>query len=98
MPTEDRKKVLLAVSALFPNSKLSEHTGKMTGKVGLSHFKELAEKEKIRAAVEAELDTNIAGARSHIDLNKTAAYSGKVGLDEQSPIGKIRLYVAWERA
>lgn len=96
LPTEDRKKVADALARIFPGSKLSEKGGKMVGIVGLSFFKQLVEKEKIMAAVEAILDKNLSGQRSHIDLNKMAACAGRIGIDEDSPIGKIRLHVDWK--
>ena len=96
LPTEDSKKVLAALGRIFPDSKFSERAGKMVGSVSLSTFKRLAEKEKIRAAVEAILDKNLFGQRSYIDLNKMAACAGKIGMDEDSPIGKIRLHVDWK--
>ncbi len=96
LPTEDVKKVLEAVARIFPDSKLSEKDGKMIGSVDLSFFRQLAEKEGINTAVEAILDKNLSGQRSYIDLNKMAACAGKIGMDEDSPVGKIRLHVDWK--
>jgi predicted RNA binding protein with dsRBD fold (UPF0201 family) len=98
LPTEDRKKVLLALSNLFPDSKFKEDGYRLIGEVGLSRFKELLEKEEIRAAIEAALDDNLAEDRSFLDLNKTAALVGRVAIDESSPLGKIRLQVPWKKA
>ncbi len=96
LPTEDVKKVADVVARIFPGSKLSEKDGKMIGSVDLSFFKQLVEKEEIKAVVEAILDKNLSGQRSHIDLNKMAACAGKIGMDEDSPVGKIRLHVDWK--
>ena len=98
LPTEDRKKVLLALSNLFPDSKFKEDGHRLIGEAGLSRFKELLEKEEIRAAIEAALDDNLAGETSFLDLNKTAALAGRVAIDESSPLGKIRLQVPWKKA
>ena len=98
LPTEDRKKVLLALSNLFPDSKFKEEGGRLTGEVDLSRFKELLEREEIRTAIEAVLDDNLAGETSFLDLNKTAALAGRVAIDESSPFGKIRLQVPWKKA
>ena len=96
LPTEDVKKVLEAIARIFPNSKLSERDGKMIGSVDLSFFKQLVEKEDIKTVVEALLDKNLSGQRSYIDLNKMAACAGRIGMEEDSPIGKIRLHVDWK--
>ena len=96
LPTEDVKKVADAIARIFPNSKLSEKDGKMIGSVDLSFFKQLAEKEDIKTAIEAMLDKNLSGQRSYIDLNKMAACSGRIGTEEDSPVGKIRLHVDWK--
>ena len=98
LPTEDRKKVLLALSNLFPDSKFKEDGYRLIGEAGLSRFKELLEKEEIRTAIEAALDDNLAGETSFLDLNKTAALVGRVAIDESSPLGKIRLQVPWKKA
>ncbi len=96
LPTEDVKKVLEAVGRIFPDSKLSKKDGKMIGIVSLSFFKQLAENEDITTVVEAVLDKNLSGQRSHIDLNKMAACAGRIGMEEDSPVGKIRLHVDWK--
>lgn len=96
--TEDKKKVLTALNNLFPNSKFREMEGKLVGDVDLTFFKKILEKEKIRAAIESVLDENITGQHSYINLNKSAALYGKVALDEDSPVGKIRLQVPWKKA
>lgn len=98
LPTEDKKKVLLALNNLFPDSKFKEDGDRLIGEVGLSRFKELLEKEKIRTAIEAILDENLAGEKAFLDLNKIAALAGRVAMDESSPIGKIRLQVPWKKA
>jgi len=98
LPTEDRKKVLLALSNLFPDSRFKEDGYRLIGEVDLSRFKELLEKEKIRTTIEAVLDDNLAGETSFLDLNKTAALAGRVAIDESSPLGKIRLQVPWKKA
>lgn len=96
--TEDKKKVLSALDNIFPIHVFSEKEDTIVGEAELAKFRELAEKENIRAAIEAVLDSNLAGETSHIDLNKTAALAGRIGLDEESPIGKIRLRVPWKKA
>lgn len=98
LPTEDKKKVLLAVSNIFPDSKLKEEDDRLTGEVSLSRFKELLEKEEIRTTVETILDENASGEKSFLDLNKTAALAGRLAIDESSPVGKIRLQVPWKKA
>jgi len=96
--TEDESKVLSALNKIFPASNFEGKGDKIVGEVSLSSFKDLVEKEKIRAAIEALLDENLSGEKSYIDLNKLAALVGRVGIDEGSPIGKIRLYVSWKKA
>jgi len=98
LPTEDRKKVLLALSNLFPDSKFKKEGYRLIGEADLSRFKELLEKEEIRTAIEAALDDNLAGEKAFLDLNKTAALAGRVAIDESSPFGKIRLQVPWKKA
>ena len=98
MATESEEKLASALKNIFPDISVEKKTCALEGRADLSRFKELAEKEQILAAVESILDDNVEGGSSHIDLNKIAALAGRIGMDEGSPIGKIRLSVPWKKA
>lgn len=96
-PTEDAELVKKAVLNIFPGAKLEAKDGKISGKTELSAFKEQLAKEKIRSTVCELLDRNCTGGESFVDLHKMAAVAGKVAIDEDFPLGKIRLKVSWKR-
>jgi len=98
MATESEEKLMSALKNIFPDISAEKKDSALEGHANLSRFKELAEKEQILAAVESILDDNVDGDSSHIDLNKIAALAGRIGIDEGSPIGKIRLSVPWKKA
>jgi predicted RNA binding protein with dsRBD fold (UPF0201 family) len=98
LPTEDEKIVLAALRNLFPDCIVAKEHGTCVGRADLARFKELLEKEQIIGTIEGILDENVSDGESHIDINKMAALAGRVGVDEGSPIGKIRLYVPWKKA
>jgi predicted RNA binding protein with dsRBD fold (UPF0201 family) len=94
-PTEDALKVEAAVRKLFPDANLVVEAGRMTGTTGLAMFKKIITEERIRTTIATAFEQNASAGRSHIDLAKMAAVAGKVALDEDFPLGRIRLRVAW---
>jgi hypothetical protein len=96
-PTEDPEKVKAAVLSIFPGAELQTKGQKLAGNAVLSVFKEQLEKEKIRVTICTILDSNFSEGKSYVDLHKLAAVAGRVSVDEEFPLGKIRLTVPWSR-
>jgi predicted RNA binding protein with dsRBD fold (UPF0201 family) len=96
-PTEDPEKVIGAVMRIFPNARLREEHGRIVGDTNLDFFRELLEKQKIRFSFAEILEKNQYGKTTFIDLNKLAAEAGRIGVDEDFPLGKIRLTLTLEK-
>ncbi len=85
--TEDPEKLLMAIKKIFPNSELEIGKDEILGNVKDDDFWELADKQKIRKTLETAIEEN----KGYVDLSKLAAAAGKLGIDEENPLGKIRL-------
>lgn len=100
-PTEDEHKVERAIKNIFPNIQLSlvkdaeERTmlkGQAQGLEGLSTFRGLLKREKIRAAARSVMFSSISDGGLVISLNKQAAFAGHVSFAAEpgeSPLGPI---------
>ena len=100
-PTEDEHKVERAIKNLFPNIQLSlvkdaeERTilkGHTQGLQGLSAFRELLKRERIRAAARSIMFSSVSDSGLVINLNKQAAFAGHVSFaiePGESPLGPI---------
>lgn len=100
-PTEDARKVERAIKNIFPNVQLNlvkdaeERTrvaGQTQGLEGLSAFRELLRRERIRAAARSVMFSSMSVNGLVISLNKQAAYAGHVSFTSEpgeSPLGPI---------
>ncbi len=100
-PTEDERKVERAIRNIFPSIQLSlvkdgeertRLTGQAQGLQGLSAFRELLKKERIRAAARSIMFSSISDSSLIISLNKQAAYAGHISFALEpgvSPLGPI---------
>ena len=96
-PTEDSEKLKTSLQKLFPDSELALGGPQLTGNTDLSYFKGLLEKQRIRATICSILDANFSAGSSFIDISKLACEAGKVAVDADFPLGRIRLHVAWQK-
>lgn len=95
-PTEDAAKVKACVLHIFPEARLMEEDGKITGETDLGFFKGILEKQRIRSTIADVMEQNRSGGTTFVDLSKLAAEAGRVGIDEDFPLGKIRLILTLE--
>lgn len=89
MPTEDPKRLLRSIKKIFPDAELKVEKDKIIGESNLEHFNELLAKQKIRKTIADELKKN----KNRLDLSKLACEAGKVSLNENFPLGKVRLTI-----
>ena len=88
LPTESAPKVIEHAKSLFPEAEFNEAHGAITGSSdSVSHFMELAKRQRIRGAVHAALVRNYHEGKSRIELNKQC--KGKVNLYLGSELGPI---------
>ncbi|MGQ9542746.1 MAG: RNA-binding domain-containing protein [Candidatus Bathyarchaeia archaeon] len=105
LPTEDEEKVRLAVSNIFPKLKfgvikISDVQGRLVGTShdleGLSRFKELLSRERIRAAAWSVLASSVHENYLTIHLNKQTAYAGHLSFATEpgeSVLGPITVHI-----
>jgi len=103
-PTEDPEKVLEAVKKIFSeidfNIRWLDGVAVVEG-VGeglkvLENLKRLIRERRIRASARRILKSSISGAKLTFNLNKQAAYAGKVSFTEpylESPLPPIRVEI-----
>lgn len=97
-PTERADKVLKAVENLFPNLEFGEKDGVLSArginKNDLATFKELLKQQQIRDTARGFLSKRIDGNKLSFQLNKQAAYMGKVNfVDFDIALGTIRVEI-----
>lgn len=103
-PTEDPKKVELAIRNLFelssleftPSNRGSYIQAKTTGKEGLEKLYNLIRKERILTAARHVLRKGIIGESIIFYLNKQAAYVARISFCDpmgESPLGPIRVEI-----
>jgi predicted RNA binding protein with dsRBD fold (UPF0201 family) len=102
-PTEDESKVKHAIMTLFPSVELRcipDSEGRLTligeagGLEGLTEFRSLLRRERIRAAAKSLMFSSVLDHRLVVYLNKQAAYAGHVSFATnhgESPLGPITL-------
>jgi len=107
-PTEDPEKVLRAIRNLLPNcaptiSRIDERHAKFEGSVArledLDNLKSLLRQEAIRDVARRLLFKSVSGSSIVVQLNKQAAFAGKVSFCEhydESPLGPITLTITTE--
>jgi hypothetical protein len=103
-PTEDAKKVRLAIENIFGTVEFEVRTGKYgdtlvaktKGTQGLTKFYNLLRRERIRDAARSVLFRGIDGKSITFYLNKQVAYAGHVSFSEptgESPLGPIKVKI-----
>ncbi len=102
-PTEDESKVKHAIMTLFPSVELKRIPdsdgrlaliGEAAGLEGLTEFRSLLRRERIRAAAKSLMFSSALDHRLIVYLNKQAAYAGHVSFATnhgESPLGPITL-------
>lgn len=89
MPTEDPKRLMRSIKKIFPDADLRVEKNKIIGESDLEHFNELLANQRIRNTIHDELEKN----KNQLDLSKLACEVGKISLDEDFPLGKVRLTI-----
>ena len=86
-PTEDESKILGALKNIFPNCEFENTNGVFYSVCGdLSYFFDILNVSGLTDLFYQELDEN-----SYVLLSKQAAVHGKVLLDEEQPLGNIKV-------
>ena len=107
-PTEDKEKVLRALQNIFPDIDFNEGhdngdtvvlRGELTNpeNMAFSQFQELLRHRKIRDSVEALLHRNYADGKTRLELNKQAAFIGRLNIAEKHPLGSIMIEIECEK-
>lgn len=94
-PTEDRQRIVRAMTNLFPDVKVTG-TDELEG---ISHsadaFAEQLVRQRIRDAARAVLRRGVAGNSTSFHLNKQVATVGKISFaEEEHPLGDIRVEIS----
>ncbi len=84
-PTENKDVLIEIIKKIFPDSELKIKKESIEGTADFELFKELCEKQKA-VVVLNRLEEN-----GSVELNKLAATNGKVGLNEDFPLGCIKI-------
>ncbi|MDP7493403.1 MAG: hypothetical protein QGG26_10575 [Candidatus Undinarchaeales archaeon] len=83
-PTEDPKKVALAVSKIFPSAEIDvgedEVRATASGRGALMRFRELVLVQRTGSAVAAALERRLEGQILRFELNRLAAFASHVNL------------------
>ncbi len=97
-PTEDEKKIIDAIHALFPDANCTVNAGNITcTSYDISTFARLLKEQKIRDAARSVLLSNLHGSRIEFKLNKQVATVGKVSFSVGDvPLGDIMVEVIGE--
>ncbi|HUV61189.1 MAG TPA: RNA-binding domain-containing protein [Thermoplasmata archaeon] len=93
-PTEDRAKVVAAITRLFPDVVI-EGEDRLVGRSNsVETFSDQLAKQRIRAAARKVLLRGIEGETASFRLNKQVAAVGKVSFSEEDhPLGDIRVTI-----
>jgi predicted RNA binding protein with dsRBD fold (UPF0201 family) len=83
-PTEDAEKLKEALLKIFPDADFKISKDRITAEVDLEKFKELCKEKSLSTLRELE-------EKGEVNLNKLAASAGKIALDEEFPLGTIRV-------
>ncbi len=94
-PTEDAERVRRCLLNIFPGAELGEEEGKVTATTGdLSRFKELIRNHRILDSTRAVMLRGTADDAIRFQLNKQAAYVGKISFAEgNAPLGHIEVVI-----
>ena len=97
-PSEDPEKVRRAVLNIFPDAVLDIAEDMISSdSAGLAHFGEQIRRQRILDTARSVLMKGRNGERSRFNLNKQAAYAGKISfVEEKATLGTIRVTVEAE--
>lgn len=96
-PTEDRDKVVRAMTSLFPDAQVSgEET--ITGEASsMETFADMLKRQRIRDAARAVMYRGAGEGSTHFRLNKQVAAVGRISFSEEShPLGDIDVVIETE--
>ncbi|MGA1819685.1 MAG: RNA-binding domain-containing protein [Thermoplasmatota archaeon] len=94
-PTEDPEKVLLCILNIFPDSEVSTSENEISfSSTDASKFMELLREQQIRDTAVMIIERGTSGDSASFNLNKQAAFVGKVNFtDGSSPLGDLEIDV-----
>ncbi len=93
-PTEDVNKVRRALLNVFPDLRIDASEDALRGTTeSLDRLRELIRKLRIRDTARRVLLRGREGDRTRFDLNKQAAFSGRVSFAADSPLGDIAVEI-----
>lgn len=96
-PTDDRTKVERALSNLFPDLHVEATPEGLRGETtGLERLGELIRNQRIRDTARSVLLRGRTAGRTRFELNKQAAYMGRVSFGATSPLGDILVEIQAE--
>jgi predicted RNA binding protein with dsRBD fold (UPF0201 family) len=96
-PTEDRERVLEAVTRLFPDAVAEGDDPIVARANGLETFAEQLAKQRIRAAARKVLLRGVCEGETRFRLNKQVAFVGKVSFsEEEHALGDIDVVMSAE--
>lgn len=95
-PTEDRSKVLDAITGLFPDFVPDASDDPITGTArSISAFAESLKRQRIRAAARKVMRRGMSGDAVSFTLNKQVATTGKASFsEEEHPLGDISVTIS----
>ena len=93
-PTEDREKVVGAISAIFPDATVSGEDPIEAIAVSTEVIADLLKRQRIRDAARAVMRRGMRGNRTSFRLNKQVAAVGKISFSEEThPLGDIEVTI-----
>lgn len=95
-PTEDRSKVLGAITGLFPDFVPGASHDPISGTAHSTEaFAESLRRQRIRAAARKVMRRSMSGGTVSFNLNKQVATTGKVSFsEEEHPLGDISVTIS----
>ena len=97
-PSEDPEKVMKAVLNIFPDAVPETTENGISAEIGnMEHFGEKIREQRILDTARSVMMKGRRGERSSFDLNKQAAYAGKISFaEEKAVLGTIKVTVEAE--
>jgi len=91
-PSESPEKVRRAVLNIFPDAVIEMIDGNIQATASMEHFGEQIRRQKILDTARSVLIKGRNGERSRFNLNKQAAYAGKISFtEERTVLGTIKV-------
>ena len=96
-PTEDKARVMGAISQLFPDAEISGEETLTATSESIEPFGELLRQQRIRDAARRVMRRGIKGKSTSFRLNKQVAAIGKISFSEESQaLGDIEITIESE--